>query len=657
MDVGVDVVRSKPPDCSANIARHERSYPFSDLVPIYGLVVCKHLAGVWENAYRDVNASTTYNEFRQYKRLLRDIALQKDKDAPTVFEALSSGKPVPPHAFTAYVAGLRMRILNPEDKSFTNAGHDSVVKYLEQLRNCLNRLTAAKLFPEVEISTHGMYANGIEVKTPCFATIAIEAGRFKLDGDNDHDNAIKFHVTNRDLLAALRASLVEVFNVGYQRYQERMRLLEKKGIPSVSRIIRALKTRATLQGANARGNRGEAKLLDGTEDYVLAVAVRAFKALYYRNNLPISRSSLQWLLQKAGGAEFVARIAEPCSDTLMAAATIVQIDTGWEAATVLNMDVDPFVGKTRKNNATVRAVASRKKRAQGKIRNAALLENEQPEPDRDATVPVKQRGLTTGYQIILAYKEMTADIRDEFPKKQSAKLWLSRAAQGLNEVVYDAFNRFLRRHKEHPKFGGLPLTRRSIKRTKFNVDAGATEGNLGLARARGDHSDTRQSIAYLSEPAVRALFHHKIREYINQMEALIYDGVDDLAQKLGIPASELHRRKLLGIENGLTALTVKKTHSVASSSEDFDNRAKTLRPDDDALRSLCIAGEAIDARWEEMAAKNPSRFLRTWVPWMALIQAMVQKIKQTRHRVKFRRIFDEVRQEIDAGDLLLPLVR
>lgn len=655
---GADVVRAVPLECKALIARHKRSYSFTDLVPVYGYATCNQFAVFWERLYGDVNADTTYNEFRLFKRMLRDVALGGDDSAADVFRALSSRSLVAPVSFRDYINRLRGRILDPEDTSFTNANGSSVVKYLETLRNCLNRFAGSHLLPLVELSTQGMYGDDLEAKTPCLATLAMEAGRLKLDGDNDRDNAVKFHVTNKELLAALRSSLVDVFKAAQLRFREGKRLLADPRVPSLGKIVRAIKARAKLCGAQARGKRGLADLLEGTADYVQGVAVRAFRGLYHRARIPVSRFSLNRLLQEAGGVDLIAKLAEPCGETLMAAATIVQIDTGWEASTVLNMDLDPFVGEVKKNSITVRAVVSRKNRAQGKLRNAALIEAEPEdvEPDRDARIVLKQRGLITGYQVILAYKEMTADIRQDFPKRQAGKLWLSRGARSLNQVVYDAFKRFLEKNREHAKFGGLPLTRRSIKRTKYNVDAESTIGNIGLARARGDQSDTRLAFAYLSAPAVRAIFKNKIREYLQQMEAVAYASIDDLAAKLGIPLQELHRRKVLGIENGLAELISEVNAAAPSQSESLIAQAKTLKPDDAGLRSLLIAGFAIDARWEEMSAKNPQRFLRAWVPWMALIQAMVQKIMKTRHRAKFRRAFDLVRREIAAGELALPII-
>jgi hypothetical protein len=255
----------------------------------------------------------------------------------------------------------------------------------------------------------------------------------------------------------------------------------------------------------------------------------------------------------------------------------------------------------------------------------------------------------------MAYKDMTENMRGSLRRKSPAKLWINRSSRPINDVVYNAFVRFLERNAEDPIFGGLPLTRRSIKRTKFNVDAAATQGNLPLAQARGDHSDLRTSIAYLSAPAVRALFQHKIREYLNQLDVLIYNGVDDLAVKLGISVHDLHRRKALGINNGLTEL-LSETIQPLSVPEKLAEQSSNLNPTDDALRSLCLAGEALEARWEEMATLNPARFLRAWVPWMAVVQAIATKISNGRHRVKFRTILRRVRSELAQGETLLPAI-
>ncbi|WP_133118167.1 hypothetical protein [Rhizobium hidalgonense] len=652
-----DAVRAFPPQCKALIARHKRTYPFTDLVPMYGYEACRRLVGYWEKIYNDINEETTYNEFRLFKRMLRDIALSADDSAKSVFGALSSCKLVPRPWLSDYVGRLRARMLDPDDTTFTDAGGSSVIKYLETLRNCLNRFAMLDVLPSVELSTQGMYGDDTEVKTPCFATLLIEAGRLKLDGDNDRENALKFHIANRTVLEALRSSLVEVFKSAQDRFEERNRLLANPNIPSPGMIVRAMRARAALRGAHARGKRGLADLLEGTEDYVRGVALRAFITLYHRRKIPVSRFSLNRLLQEAGGVEFIAKLAEPCGDTLMAAATLVQIDTGWEASTVLNMDLDPFVGEIKKNSITVRAIVSKKNRAQGKLRNAALVDagGDEDNPDQDAKILLKQKGAITAYQVILAYKSMTADIRHQIAARQSNKLWLTRGARGLNRVVYDAFRCFLDRHQAHTILGGLPLTRRSIKRTKYNVDAESDVGNIGLTRAKGDHSSSKLAFAYLSAPAVRAIFKNKIREYLQQMEAVVYATVDDLAEKLKIPLADLNRRKLLGIDNGLAALLAE-PRTKSSSLQAITAKAQTLKPDNAGLRSLVIAGFGIDARWEEMSTKNPHRFLRVWVPWMALIQAMVQKIMITRHRAKFRRVFDEVRKEIDAGALALPII-
>ncbi|NEJ71127.1 hypothetical protein GR197_11345 [Rhizobium phaseoli] len=653
----LDEVRALPPECKALIPGHRRSYSFTEFVFAYGYKCCARLAGYWEDIYRYANPDTTHNEFRLFRRLLRDLSTCRDHHAIAVFKALSTSKPVPANSFAHYIEHLRARMINPEDTSFTDARGKSVVAYLEALRNCLNKLADAKALPRVELSLHGMYSEGGEVTTPCFATLAIDAGRLRLDADDDHKNALKFHTTNKQLLAALRASLVEVFGVAEERFRESSRMLSDPTIPTLNQIIRALRARAKLRGAQARAKRGLADLLRGTEEYIRAVALRAYIGLFHRPSLPVARFSLMRLLQEAGGHDQIAKLAEPCSDTLMACATIVQIDTGWEPSTVLNMDLNPFVGEIKKNSIIVRALVSKKGRAQGKVRNAAVAEVEPvyEEPDKDATLVVKQRRSVTSYHVIETYKAMTAEMRKGFPPRKAAKLWLTRGVRSLNEAVYGSFVRFLQRNQDHPDFGGLPLTRRSIKRTKYNVDAESTLGNIGLARARGDQSDPRLAFLYLSAPAVRAFFKSKIREYLQQMDAVLYSTVDDLARKLNIPKEELHKRKALGIENGLAELLVEPPID-QTQSQSIVERAKRLRPDDLGLRSLVIAGFAIEARWEEMAAKNPQRFLRSWVPWMALIQAMVQRLLKTRHRVKFRKTFSLVQKELALGQLALPII-
>ncbi|TBG63296.1 hypothetical protein ELG72_09660 [Rhizobium leguminosarum] len=654
---GNDIVRTHPLDCKALIPAHKRSYSFTDLVPIFGFKACSKFRLQWESLYKDVNKETTRNEYLIFKRMLRDVGLSHGSGEP-VFKALSSGRLPNQAQFQRYIEGLRNRILDPEDSSFTDAGQRSVVKYLEVLRNALARFAASNLLPRVELSLQGMYGDDDEVRSPCFAAIAIEAGRLKLDGDDDQDNALRFHVTNRNLLAALRSSLIDIFKAGKALVEEGRRLVNAPSIPPLAKIVRAMRVRAGLWGARSRAKRGLASLLDGPADYVKGIAIRAFKALFNRAKLEISRNSLKRLLQEAGGVELISKLAEPCNDTLMAATTVIQIDTGWESSTVLNMDVDPFVGTVRKNTVTVRAIVSRKGRARGKLRNAALVEmtDEDIKPDKDVGIAVKERGEMTGYQVILAYKDMVADIRSEFPPAQAKKLWLSRGARSMNAVIYGAFRKFLERSVEHPVFGGLPLTRRSIKRTKYNIDAHSTIGNIGLARAHGDHASDKLAFAYLSAPAVRAIFKHKIREYIEQLDAVIYSSVDELAAKLGMPEDVLNRRRVLGIQNGLSELLLKQSKQAPMPTEDFVSTARTLKPDNDGLRSLVVAGFAIDARWEEMSAKNPGRFLRTWVPWMALIQAMVQRLKKTRHRVKFRQTLEQVRSEIAAGTLFLPIL-
>ncbi|TAX29830.1 hypothetical protein [Rhizobium leguminosarum] len=502
-----------------------------------------------------------------------------------------------------------------------------------------------------------MYGGAYETKTPCFATIALDAKRFSLDGDNDHENALRFHVMNKKMLEALRSALVQVFNEAYDSFLEGRRLLSNPDIPALPTIIKAIQARAALWGRNARADRGDAASLEGTPEYVRSLALTAYKALYHKKSIPISRLSLTRLLKEAGGVDLISRLAEPAADALMAAATIVQIDTGWEASTVLNMDLNPFVGTVKKNSIIVRAVVSRKKRAGGKLRNAALIDidGSDEEPDKDVAIPLKQKGLKTAYQIIIAYREMTAHIRDSLGGKSKSKLWICRSSRPVNENVYDAFVRFLAKNEHDPLLGRLPLTRRSIKRTKFNVDAGATQGNIPLAQARGDHSDLRTSIAYLSAPAVRALFQHKLREYLNQLDVMIYHGVDDLAVKLGISEHDLHRRKALGIENGLTEL-LSETALPPSAPEKLSEELNNLNPSDDALRSLCLAGEALEARWEEMAAKNPARFLRAWVPWMAVVQALATKILNGRHRIKFKTVLKRVRSELALGQTLMPAI-
>lgn len=140
----LDEVRALPPECKALIRGHRRSYSFTEFVFAYGYKCCARLAGYWEDIYRYANPETTHNEFRVFKRLLRDLTTCADQHARAVFKALSTSKPVSPESFAHYIEHLRARMINPHDISFTDARGSSVVAYLEALRNCLNRFGEAK---------------------------------------------------------------------------------------------------------------------------------------------------------------------------------------------------------------------------------------------------------------------------------------------------------------------------------------------------------------------------------------------------------------------------------------------------------------------------------------------------------------------------------
>lgn len=677
----LDRERRGPPTYFFEVPGHFRRYHLTSLVPYYGTTFCDRFADAWKQAVMFENGQTSYNYFQAVRRCFEWVALRGvpepgSAEGKTLLCFRDSDAGIPPvRVWQQVVVDVTGAILDPNDKTFINTDRPaSRNKKVEALRAGLERLVDEGLVP-VALPEGRLEARG-SVVPKCLATLSYEAGRLDIAGLSAEDAYEAFVRRNLEMLDELRRCLwvelkdnLDLFEIGQTLIKE----CPVKDIRHIEDIIMC----STI--AEVRNGVVSNKLsLDKDQEF--GVALKLLRHRYRGGSFGVSNRKLRTFLGPIVTHSKAQPYLEATTVALNAAYHIVLIDTGANPQPIDDIPFDLYKGKARRGKRRIRSLRTVKNRAGGKPVPANLAEGElylstksstdKPIPgdldDEELCLSTKSTpDKPSGTAVVKVWKTLSEPMRST-SGPTAERLWLwrtpweTRVRTDLVSMGGERWPAFLRRIVDNPLIGGLPITRAIIRKAVANTRGDAGDIESVIQKALLGHSNTATTFQYLSEGAVRALLNNQIRDFLNAWEGVAVVGIESAARELGVPDAELFRRAQLGLENGLEFAAVKVACSEMTKDDGRSfgllDAAKSFSPSEKNMVSLDLARRALRRQFDTMANLNPSRFMRVWMPWMAIVEGYCERLETSRFRLRFRDCCKDVQRRLEAGELGLPVL-
>jgi hypothetical protein len=367
----------------------------------------------------------------------------------------------------------------------------------------------------------------------------------------------------------------------------------------------------------------------------------------------------------------LARYLEATPAALIAAHTIILIDTGFNVACCDDLAWEPFVGSIERGRLRIATIEAVKLRAGGKIVPGTLLEGE-------SWIEVKPVDPTqiSGIQVIKIWKEIAGRMHDDAVSGATSganKLWLWRERHGARRCLgiqkatadYLWWRAFLKRCRADPIIGKLPIARPMIRSTVIQMRAVRNDFDTGISQALGAHG-AAVHWGYISAPWLRAELKRRMRIFQNLLEAQLGKEIEDVALKLGISVAELNERIEVGLETGLGFICLDAYRGVQPRTKpgelctrlDACPRCHLRRfaPTERGLIALHTHRRALSQSCDEFMSRNPRRWLHVWLPWHALIEATIRVLAKSPYQRKSVRAADEASMMLAGGKISLPTI-
>ncbi|WP_312946511.1 hypothetical protein [Agrobacterium sp.] len=341
---------------------------------------------------------------------------------------------------------------------------------------------------------------------------------------------------------------------------------------------------------------------------------------------------------------------------LNAAFHIILIESGANVQPVEDLPFSVYIGRARHGK---RQLATTKNRAGGKPVPASIS-------DEVAFIGLNPNdGLPSAAKAVDIWLKLSGSLRAATGDTAN-RLWVWRRVPGTRKILthgpmvnHDPWYKFLRKIADNPLLGGVPITRKAIRKAVSNSHASSGDFDFVIQQALLGHVKSATTFSYLSEGAVRAFLVSQVREFTNAWEASSVINVEDAARKLGVTESELIRRQRLGLENGLAFAALGNDDPLGREVDDapqLHETAKLFVISEKSLFSLEVARRALWAQFDLIVNANPHRFLRTWIPWMAIVEGYYSRLETSRFRVRLKRVRQDVSARLDSGHLSLPVL-
>lgn len=639
------------------IEGHESRYHLTELQSLYGAGFCERFEKAWNRIFCLQPGSTSYATFKRIRPVFLRIAFEGIKEPQSAFGRVFASyrdRPLGLPSQTDWDEVLeffRGIFSNVRDNSFINSKSlNSRNKYVETINAGLEYLHQAGLVRRGRIEHRFKYiVAASQVET--IAGLMAKAGRLKFSGLSEVEAAKQFVRANTTGLLELRRCLSDEFEHEWATFNHGQVLMSDRGLPTIEAVAARLKD-VPLVEVNWLGQQFGLS----QEQCQGFVAHLVSKVLHHGLPLPIPEKKYRALINSVGGDALVQRLIEGTSVALHAAFHILMIDTELKSQPLKDFPADPFVSKVIRGKRQVQTLEGKKNRALGKSVEGHI-----------SNVSARSgAGGLSGELVIERWVTMSQPLRNRLPSEIDT-LWVFRKPTdreprtGLRSVESEWRAAFLQRIESNPILGGLPINAHVIIRSCRNRRGANGEFDFEIQKALANHGDARTTYHYLDRNAVRKLLENAIRRFLDSWEASSASTIEDGARLLGIAQEDFNKRRQLGLENGLSFAAVLRSLK-EEATEEFDQpmsmpeHLRSFHSNAKSLQNLILVRTALRRHMEEAIVRNPARFVRVWINWLAVVEGYCTLVENSRLRREFDVANNIVLHDIESGKLRVPLV-
>lgn len=642
-----------------------KTHNFERIKPLYGSKFTLKLLKAWEHQFKNDNQNTTEKKCGALRRLLMWIAAEAHKDQMIreVFEALQAcdHNAIDFILFRGVLDKYVSKLRDPEDEDIVRSKNLLTRKpIIEATSTVLQRLAKEGLWPDIG-SIKSISSKLLKLgNTPSLGELM--PGRVFKAREPSSELPEEIVRRSKERLYALRKIMERELLQSYALFLEGQKLLKRKPVVSPDQLDQWLHApKGPVPGLLRKWiHRDRSKPADQGLTCLLHWLFSKKRNRVATTQVPIRA---RWLLDAYGGVDLVTSYLEARHDALLPAYTIALIDTGFNVQTCDDLPRNPFVKSVVNGRTRIETVSAKKNRSGGDTVSAAIgkgwfeLSNK------------TKRGIS-GVEVIKIWQKMSQPIWQR-AKAQGDNvhryLWIIPSGRSNKNAVirYDAFafkhwwGQFMRRHERHPIIGGLPIQRKMIRPTVLQLRAVQKSFTYEVAQTLAGHKHTGTTMSYLSRAWFRNFLSREIRKFQNLYEAALVKDIRDVSDKLGISINELDSRISLAEETGLGFVCAqrfvkKPNHQDCNSIEACATcNFRRFVPTDSALRALVLTNISLLAQWEEFSVANGERWKKVWLPYLALSQAILNKLLSGPYRWKTLRAKDEIKRAIKSGKLVM----
>jgi hypothetical protein len=364
---------------------------------------------------------------------------------------------------------------------------------------------------------------------------------------------------------------------------------------------------------------------------------------------------------------------------LLAAYTLVLIDTGSNLQPCDDLAADPFTGKARYGKIQLRRVSSIKNRAgykpvDGYIAEVTDSDSASEESggalDLPTKVPNSKISAATAIEI---WQKLSGPQRERARlagNEDAEYLWIVRNGHFPKEVRrYQEhtwkgwWNDFLEEHTGDPIIGGLPIQRRMIRTTVLQLRDTDHDSDAEIVGLLSGQSGGRTAARhYLNRTYISRLLDERIREFQKLFEASIGGDNPGRAAQLELTLDEFQHRRKRAVETGLgiscadpTAGIQPGTNGSICTRLDACSTCPLLRfiPTQQSIDALTLFHRSLKSAADEFIAKNPERWVRVWLPALALCVAILNLLGAGPKQAMLKHAANTVEAGLANGSLML----
>lgn len=558
---------------------------FVSLIPLYGASFTERILDAFARTYVHATGTTTYKRGQHLRQFLNYLATEaadkKNHDTPVgrTFRGFVEGQH---QAITSVqwrdtVESYASRLRNLDDQTVISTRNKlSRQNRIESLSATLRDLAKHDLWPTIDP------LRGIPHYDVMRGQRIPSLGELKAPGAVS--NSVASHSAtfamitelSRARLARLRELFENILIEEEAAFDARQSLLSLPEQPSLADIDAAVRLLPPSYGIGSVDNLVPpvVQRCFPTDDHNrrLSSLLRYIK-WKYEGYFPVRKITLglQQLFDTCDGMEKVMSHFEGGGRALMAAYSLVMIDSGINIQPCDQLAADPFTAKAQFGKLKLTRVSSVKNRARHKPIDGYFLkaseDSESPnqhetEGDESIELPIAvANARISGVEAIKIWQKISRPQRDyalAHDEKTAKYLWILRNNVQPKHVKRYTHSRwhvwwqsFLQTHSSDPIIGGLPIQRRMIRTTVIQLRAVLHDSDAETVALLSEHNNSRTAVRhYLNRPDIKHLLDQRVREFQNLLEASLVGDNPARANQLGLASEVLTQRQQTAVETG-----------------------------------------------------------------------------------------------------------